>query len=65
MGATATNEETVRLYAEHSATHDFEALGRLRHPFGVVCFDGQGYAHPRRCGLASHAAITLGVPPKR
>ena len=39
-----------------------EAVGKLSHPFGVVCFDGQGYAHPRRCGLACHAAITLDVP---
>ena len=38
------------------------ALKSLKHAFGVVCFDGQGYAHPRRCGLASHASITLGVP---
>lgn len=39
-----------------------EALSRLRQPFGVICFDGQGYAHPRRCGLASHLSITLDVP---
>ena len=38
------------------------ALKSLKHPFGVVCFDGQGYAHPRRCGLASHVSITLDVP---
>ncbi len=38
------------------------ALRSLRHAFGVVCFDGQGYAHPRRCGLAVHMAVTLGVP---
>ena len=38
------------------------ALSKLKHPFGVICFDGQGYAHPRRCGLASHISITLDVP---
>lgn len=38
------------------------AIEALRHPFGVICFDGQGYAHPRRCGLASHVSISLGVP---
>jgi deoxyribonuclease V len=38
------------------------ALGKLKHPFGAVCFDGQGYAHPRRCGLASHMGVTLDVP---
>jgi deoxyribonuclease V len=38
------------------------ALGKLGHPFGVICFDGQGYAHPRRCGLAAHMGVTLDVP---
>ncbi|QOV90411.1 endonuclease V [Humisphaera borealis] len=39
-----------------------EAIQRLSHPFGVVCFDGQGYAHPRRCGLATHVGVSLDVP---
>jgi deoxyribonuclease V len=39
-----------------------QALRLLKHEFGAVCFDGQGYAHPRRCGLASHVSITLDVP---
>lgn len=39
-----------------------DAIAKLKHPYGVICFDGQGYAHPRRCGLASHIAITLDVP---
>src|SRR5690606_10448334 len=38
------------------------ALRKLRHPFGAVCFDGQGYAHPRRCGLATHVGVELDVP---
>lgn len=38
------------------------AIGALRNPFGAILFDGQGYAHPRRCGLAAHVAITLDVP---
>jgi deoxyribonuclease V len=38
------------------------ALARVKHPFGAILFDGQGYAHPRRCGLASHMAVTLDVP---
>lgn len=38
------------------------AIAKLTHPFGVVCFDGQGYAHPRRCGLATHMGVTLDVP---
>ncbi|HEY7088991.1 MAG TPA: endonuclease V [Tepidisphaeraceae bacterium] len=39
-----------------------EAIGKLRQPFGAICFDGQGFAHPRRCGLASHMSILLDVP---
>lgn len=39
-----------------------QAIRSLKHEFGVICFDGQGYAHPRRCGLASHMSITLDVP---
>ena len=38
------------------------AIEKLKHPFGVICFDGHGYAHPRRCGLASHLSIELDVP---
>jgi deoxyribonuclease V len=37
------------------------ALRALKHPFGVVTFDGHGYAHPRRCGYASHVSIELDV----
>lgn len=33
----------------------------LKHAFGAVLFDGQGYAHPRRCGLAAHMSVELGV----
>jgi deoxyribonuclease V len=39
-----------------------EAVGKLKHEWGVICFDGQGFAHPRRCGLATHMAITLDRP---
>jgi deoxyribonuclease V len=38
-----------------------DAIGKLKHSFDVVCFDGQGYAHPRRCGLASHVSVSLDV----
>ncbi len=38
------------------------AIGNLTHEFGVICFDGQGIAHPRRCGLATHLGVTLDVP---
>jgi deoxyribonuclease V len=38
------------------------AVGALRHEFGAILFDGQGFAHPRRCGIASHLAIQLDKP---
>lgn len=39
-----------------------EAVQQLKHPFGAILCDGQGYAHPRRCGFACHVAITLDCP---
>ena len=39
-----------------------EVIGKLTHPFGVITFDGQGMAHPRRCGVASHVGVRLDVP---
>ena len=39
-----------------------QALRSLKHEFGVICFDGQGFAHPRRCGFASHMSIVLDKP---
>ena len=38
------------------------ALGELRAAFGAVLIDGQGLAHPRRCGLAVQVGVTLDVP---
>jgi deoxyribonuclease V len=35
------------------------AVCALKHQFGAILFDGQGFAHPRRCGIASHLAIEL------
>ena len=39
-----------------------QAVRALRHEFGAMLFDGQGFAHPRRCGIASHLAIQLDIP---
>jgi len=39
-----------------------KAFARLRHEPDAVIFDGQGLAHPRRLGLASHMGLWLGRP---
>jgi deoxyribonuclease V len=39
-----------------------QAIHALKHEFGAILFDGQGFAHPRRCGIASHLAIELDQP---
>jgi deoxyribonuclease V len=39
-----------------------QALERLEHLPDVLMFDGQGYAHPRRLGLASHIGVLLDHP---
>lgn len=39
-----------------------EALARLESVPDVLLFDGQGYAHPRRMGIATHVGILLDHP---
>jgi deoxyribonuclease V len=39
-----------------------EVLGRFAGGFDVLLVDGQGLAHPRRLGLASHLGVLLDVP---
>lgn len=38
------------------------AARKLKTTPDLFMFDGQGYAHPRRVGLASHAGLILGIP---
>jgi deoxyribonuclease V len=38
------------------------ALRRLTTPVGGILCDGQGIAHPRRFGLASHLGLITGLP---
>jgi deoxyribonuclease V len=38
------------------------AVEQLRTQPGLLIFDGQGYAHPRRFGLACHLGLYLGRP---
>jgi len=39
-----------------------DAFGQLKEPPDVLLCDGQGMAHPRRFGLASHLGLCLGIP---
>ena len=38
------------------------ALDHLTTAPDLLIFDGQGIAHPRRCGLASHMGLLLDIP---
>ena len=38
------------------------ALGRLKTAPDLLLCDGQGIAHPRRCGLASHIGLAADIP---
>lgn len=39
-----------------------EALEQLSTPPDLLLCDGQGIAHPRRCGIASHLGVLTGIP---
>ena len=39
-----------------------EAFRRIAGPIDLLLVDGQGYAHPRRFGLACHLGLLLDVP---
>jgi deoxyribonuclease V len=39
-----------------------EVFQRLQRPPDVALYDGQGIAHPRSLGLASHMGLLLGLP---
>ena len=39
-----------------------EALALLKTRPDLLLCDGQGIAHPRRCGLASHTGLATGLP---
>lgn len=39
-----------------------EALGKLKKKPDLIIFDGQGIAHPKHLGLASHIGVLLDMP---
>lgn len=47
-------------FREGPAIH--AALDKLQHEYGVILFDGQGIAHPRRVGVATHVGVEREVP---
>ena len=46
-------------FREGPAVH--AALDALRTSVDLILFDGQGLAHPRRCGLATHVGVERGI----
>ena len=47
-------------FREAPAVH--AALDAISAEYGAILFDGQGIAHPRRCGLATHVGVERDVP---
>lgn len=39
-----------------------EAIAKLEQPPDLLLCDGQGYAHPRRFGIACHLGLLTGIP---
>lgn len=37
-------------------------LQKLKHSYSALLVDGQGIAHPRRCGIATHLGVLLDIP---
>lgn len=50
------------LLAFREAPALLEAFAKVKTRPDVVLIDGQGYSHPRRCGLASHVGLCLEPP---
>lgn len=65
---TATAEQETRfpyipgLLSFREAPACLEAVAKLRHEADLFLIDGQGVAHPRRLGLASHLGLFLDKP---
>lgn len=60
--AEATFPYVPGLLSFREAPAVLEAFRRLKCRPDVVLCDGQGIAHPRRMGLASHLGLWLGIP---
>ena len=50
------------LLSFREAPHPAQGISKLKNNPDVILFDGQGIAHPRRFGLASHMGLILDKP---
>jgi deoxyribonuclease V len=50
------------LFAFREGPGIISAFRGIRCPIDAILFHGHGYAHPRRCGLASHLGVLLDLP---
>jgi deoxyribonuclease V len=62
LKTTATFPYIPGMLSFREAPPVLECFRRLKTTPDVVLCDGQGYAHPRRLGLASHIGLWLGIP---
>jgi deoxyribonuclease V len=62
VDGTATFPYVPGLLAFREVPMLLKALERLTTPVGLLLCDGQGLAHPRRCGVACHLGVLTGLP---
>lgn len=62
LEGTATFPYVPGLLAFREAPLLVSVLERLRTPLDLLLCDGQGLAHPRRCGVACHLGVITGLP---
>ncbi|MNW27244.1 Endonuclease V [compost metagenome] len=59
---TAQFEYIPGLFSFRELPPIIKAFEKIQHTPQLIVCDGQGVAHPRRCGLASHLGILFDVP---
>jgi deoxyribonuclease V len=62
VDGTATFPYVPGLLAFREVPMLLRALERLTTSVGLLLCDGQGLAHPRRCGVACHLGVLTGLP---